>query len=1067
MVWSNTSLNHVYFADSSGGTAVILPPGETPPAVGTLVLVEGVTFQNGYAPAVRATRFRAEQPGALPLPRRVMLDQALTGVEEAQLIELRGFVRQVIDQDGWTDLVVVTNAGEFIATLPVDANLRAHLGALVVVRGVCAARVNAQNQLVGIKLWLNGPEAIVVEDPAPADPFEVPAFSIEALQRYNPSSARRVRLAGVLTRHVRGQSLVIEDENDAILILSREMEPIGVGERVEVVGLPGWQGGRAVLREATYRRATSPVAVAGHIDELSADQVTAPQAGLDQHLVSLRGMLLDTSRSADSHRFLLQSNVGSFEAQLASNRSLDTAGWTAGAELKLTGIYHLKFNENNQPAGFELLLRTPQDVEVLTPAPWWTPGRALVAIGLLGGSGLAGGTWLALLRRKVRVQTALIRRQVAREARLEEDQRAIVAQASDAIFTLNNAGRFTSLNPAGEKLLGVSDNEARDLCFQERLEFDDSTGCLWDELSSGRQDNVTVQARLRQTGGNTVWIEVGARRLREQGQENGVLGVARDITARKQIEQELTRARDTAEAATRSKSAFLANMSHEIRTPMNGVIGMTNLLLTTTLSDEQRDFAVTVNQSAEALLTVLNDILDFSKIEAGRLDVEVTDFDLREVLDGSIELLASRAHDKGLELTALIPHDLPCQLRGDPGRLRQVLLNLLGNAVKFTDRGDVSLALALLAETPTDVTLRIEILDTGIGMTEEVQLKLFQPFTQADGSTTRRFGGTGLGLAISRQLVSLMGGTLEMRSRPGEGSVFSLILKFDRQAPGAEAPAFMVPLLQDKRVLVVDDNATNRRIVLHYVRAQGLTVTAVSSGPEALTVLREAARNGSPFHLAVVDYQMPEMDGVMLAQTIHEDPALRGVRMVMLTSLDRRFRTDELAALGLSQALMKPVRQGELANAMINALGPEAVPKVVPPTATVEVVPVKGVRILVAEDNEVNLRVVSAQLKRLGYSFVSASNGQAAVDALRQETFDLILMDCQMPVLDGYEATRTIRAGGVQANILIVAMTANAMEGDREACLEAGMNDYISKPIRLPDLRKVIERMIPAAVRGE
>ncbi|MEO7597951.1 MAG: response regulator [Opitutus sp.] len=1064
VVWSHPTVDRFFVNDASGGVAVVTPPGEAAPAIGSGINLTAETFQNGYAPAVRATRIRLDQASALPSPRRITLDQALTGVEEAQFVELRGFVREVSDLGEWTELTLVTNAGEFTATVPVDRSLQATQGALVSVRGICTARLNARNRLAGIKLWLSGSDAVVVEDPAPVDPFAVPAISVGGLQRFSPTNSKRARVTGVMSLQRPGHSLVIGDEADSLLVLSRSNEIVGIGEQVEAVGLPGWQGGRAVLREAIYRRVGGARPPAVRIEKLEPVQLAVLHEELDQHVVRVTGTLLDVSPLADSIHFLLQSTGHPFEAELAAANLLDVNRWTIGSTVQITGVYRLRFDERNQPVGFDLVLRTNDDVVLLTAAPWWTPDRAWSVVALLGGGVLAALTWLGLLRRKVNQQTSVIREQVGREARLQEDHRAIIAQASDAIFTLNEAGRFTSLNPAGEQLIRCTESAARGIVFKSLVQFDDSTGCIWEDLCQGRQQSVTVQVQLRPGNMSPVWIEVSARRLNAQGQQNGILGVARDITARKQIEEELTRARDAAEAATRSKSAFLANMSHEIRTPMNGVIGMTNLLLTTTLTDEQRDFAVTVNQSADSLLTVLNDILDFSKIEAGRLDIDETDFDLREVLDGAIELLASKAHEKGLELTGLIPHDLPCKLRGDPGRLRQVLLNLLGNAVKFTDRGDVSMALLLLGESSDEVTLRIEVLDTGIGMTGEVRQKLFQPFTQADGSTTRRFGGTGLGLAISRQLVTLMGGTLDVRSSPGEGSVFSLVITFKRQPAGAEPPLAEIAVLRDTRVLVVDDNATNRRIVLHYIRAHGANATAVASGAEALAALREAAGTDSPYELVVVDYQMPEMDGVMLAEAIRADAEINSVRMVMLTSLDRRFRPEELVALGLTQALMKPVRQGELARAMMKALSPDAATVAIAPVTKLEPTVGNGLRILIAEDNAVNLRVVSAQLQKLGHTFDTASNGEEALAALAKETYDVVLMDCQMPVLDGYEATRAIRSGTVQRNIYIVAMTANAMEGDRENCLAWGMNDYVSKPVRVQELVTVLERINTAGV---
>jgi len=536
--------------------------------------------------------------------------------------------------------------------------------------------------------------------------------------------------------------------------------------------------------------------------------------------------------------------------------------------------------------------------------------------------------------------------------------------------------------------------------------------------------------------------------------------------------EQLRAAHAAAQESTRLKAQFLANMSHEIRTPMNGVVGMIGLLLDTNLSAEQRMLATTVRSSADVLLTILNDILDFSKIEAGQLIFDAAPFDLRDPVEDCLGLLAEKAHNKGLEIAYLIEENVPTQLVGDAGRVQQVLINLVGNAVKFTAKGEVVVRVAKLTEDNRRARLRFTIKDTGIGISRDAQAKLFQPFVQADGSTTRTFGGTGLGLAICRQLVQLMNGEIGLESAPGQGSTFWFTAEFPLQT----ATPKIVPHkaeLAGVRALVVDDNATNREILVRQFAAWRMEAQAVDSAAGALAALRAAALAGAPFQFAVLDMQMPAMSGQELAQSIHADPAIARTRMLLLTSLGHPIGRRELDEVGIGACLTKPARQSQLHDTLVNVLASTGETGAPPPrTERVERSAPADVklRILVAEDNLVNQQVASLQLEKFGYRPDIVGDGEQVIAAVKVHTYDIILMDCQMPGLDGYEATRRIRsweaerrARGEQfAPLHVIAMTANAMLGDRDACFNAGMNDYIPKPVRAVDLAGALARITVA-----
>jgi PAS domain S-box-containing protein len=671
--------------------------------------------------------------------------------------------------------------------------------------------------------------------------------------------------------------------------------------------------------------------------------------------------------------------------------------------------------------------------------------------------------------------TDITERKRAEQALRESEQkfRGLAERSPNMIF-INQKGRIVYANQRCEEITGY----AREMLYSADFSFLELISPESRELVKKNFDKHMkgeevgpYEYTITTKRGQEIEVILNSKLITYAG-ESAVLGIVTDITERKRAEENLKKAKEQAEEANRLKSEFLANMSHEIRTPMNAVIGMTDITLDTELTDEQRDYLNTVKLSARALLELLNDILDLSKIEADKIEMENIDFDVRVTAEGVIDTLAPKASSKGLELACMIHHQVPSLVRGDPGRLRQVLVNLLGNAIKFTEKGEVLVVVDLQEETEDRVTLLFSVTDTGVGIPKEKQEGIFESFTQADGSTTRRHGGTGLGLSICKRLIDLMRGQIGVDSQPGRGSRFWFTVALEKQEE-VEEEVPLPPDIRGMRVLVVDDNKTNRTILVKMLESFGCSPEAVERGNEAIRVLKRASQKEKLFDLVLLDMLMPGMNGEAVLRAIKNDPEIKNVTVIILTSLGERGDAARLEALGCAGYLLKPIKQSQLFDIIITVLSRQSTPserklgKIVTRHTLAEEKR-RRIRLLLAEDNPMNQKLAIALLKRAGYWVDAVENGRMVIQSLGSKSYDLILMDVQMPEMDGLEATRAIReAEGEKCHTPIVAMTAHAMKGDRERCLEAGMDDYISKPIEPQELLKAINKWTASARQQE
>jgi PAS domain S-box-containing protein len=1046
--------------------------------VGQQVQIDGVSGPGAFAPVVEKARIQLLGPGTLPRPLRANLAHLLTGQEDSHWVEMYGIVRSVIVDDGHWHLDLAQPSGRVRVSIIRDWNREAptHLvDAAVRVAGACASVFNKRRQLLGIQIYVPDLSHLILEEPAATDPYAVASQSISSLLQFDPGKANghRTKVTGVVTHVSLGDEFFIQDATGGLRLTKHSDAVIATGDQVEVLGFPALGGYAPVLEDTVYR-----VVGQGELPEpvfITGNQVLEGQFDekiFDNQRIKIRGTLIDISASDRSLTFLLQDGLHLFQARFnVDSSSVRQQPVRRGSLIELTGVCVVQVDQHRQPVAFQLYANTPGGVTVLEAASWWTPQHTTRAMYAGAALAIACAAWVMTLRRRVRQQANTMQERLERELALKRRDRTLTRHSVVGIWQVDPEGRTIFVNPAMRRLLGV--DQETDFLGREADSFLPGLGALCRLASVREEDGGVVTPReaelITASGQRRAVLASVAPIVDEAGQVESWIGTAVDITGLKRVEAELQEAKETAESASRAKSQFLANMSHEIRTPMNGVIGMINLLLRSPLNREQQDFARTVRDSAELLLSLIDDILDFSKIEAGRLALDAVDFDLREVVESSVQVLSHRAGDRGLGFGSIIGPEVPLAVRGDPTRLRQVLLNLMSNAIKFTEQGEVLLQVNLESASNSGCLLRFEVRDTGIGIAPEVQRALFQPFVQADGSTTRKYGGTGLGLAISRQLVRLFRGEIGVRSEPGRGSVFWFTACLEPAIEPLDQGEGLPACFAGKRALVVDDNEVNRRIVGHHLDSWSISWDAVATPELGLERLRTDAVN-NPYDVVILDMQMPGMDGLMMASRIRAEPAIAATKILLLTSLGQDLDRAGLRSLSIQECLNKPFRHEDLRTSLQRSLrrsdGGTALRASEPQdTTTWDAVPKpaapakRPLRILVAEDNAVNQKVALGQLAALGYSADLVEDGAEALDSMSRHRYDLVLMDCQMPRMDGYEATRRIRdleQTGPEAHrrgrTNVVAMTAHAMHGDREKCLAAGMDDYLSKPLLLEEL---------------
>ncbi|WP_172222843.1 response regulator [Caenimonas soli] len=656
---------------------------------------------------------------------------------------------------------------------------------------------------------------------------------------------------------------------------------------------------------------------------------------------------------------------------------------------------------------------------------------------------------------------------VTEKVRLEHTLASLINSISDLIFYKDREGRYLGCNAAYAALVGKPVHEIRGKTCRDL--FPQEVAMVMEE-----HDRISLRELREQASEHWASYPDGTRVMfhtvvsplsNSHDGPQGLLGISRDITQRKKIEEEIRRAKAFAEEATRMKSDFLANMSHEIRTPMNAIIGLSHLALKTELSVRQRDYIQKVQSSGQHLLGIVNDILDFSKVEAGKIDLESVDFDLEKLLDGTTSVIGEKCHAKGLELVLDVASGVPSQLIGDPLRVRQVLLNYAGNAVKFTERGEVVVSVRVAERTESDVLLRFCVRDSGIGLTSEQMGRLFQSFSQADTSTSRKFGGTGLGLAISKKLAELMGGEVGVTSDFGQGSSFWFTARF-RMAQGPKRKLALDPGLQGLRALVVDDNAHARAVALDMLRGMAFTAAEADCGARAIEEVRRAAAAGEPYDIVYLDWRMPGMDGIETARRIRSIGLHAPPMLLMVTAQDRDEVMRDARLVGIEKVLVKPVTPSTLFDMTISMFGAwRGVEASVGPGSAVDkrLAPIRGRRILLVEDNDINQLVAGELLRDAGLVVEVADNGEAALALLEKVRYDLVFMDMQMPVMDGVTATRMIRSDKRLELLPVIAMTANAMEQDRRKCLDAGMDDFLAKPLDPDELWTILLRWLNPA----
>ncbi len=1099
----------MFIQDETGGIFVSSEQMQFKVKSGQFVEVCGFVMSGQYAPTISEPRIKLISPFPVKPVASYSFGDLKNGMADSQWVELEGMVRSVSEEEGKLVMQLAMGNDRIKVRFHDYSFEKAAklVNEVVMIRGVCGGVFNQKSQLINVLLYSDSLSDLRVVKES-ADLSNLPLSRVDSLFRYNAhgNNYQGVRFEGVVTYQNPGQFLFLHDGSGGIQVLTKQNLHVRPGDQIEAMGFPIIGRYSPVLQDARIRIRTSGKAQLPALHEVTAEQ--AMSGAYDSERIAIKGRLLEKDGLPGEQLLMVQSGKWTFPAHLVNSRGgLAIQGIENGSQVKISGICAVNVDDNQIPRSFEIWVDSEKDILLLEKAPWLTGSRALTFLGGMTGVVLLILGWVGLLRHRVRQQTEVI-------FNSEAQYRELFENAHDVILIMNLESSIQNINKVGEQILDAPLEELTRLKFEELVIPADKERFrrLLAKCSRG-SEAFSCELTIENRSGRQFAMDLSFGTISHHGIATGLQVIARDITERLAIEADLRQAKTEAESASRAKSEFLANMSHEIRTPMNGIIGMTSLTLETPLNSEQREYLEMVRSSSVGLLTVINDILDFSKIEAGKLEIHPIPLSLRDTVGTVVKESSYRAHQKGLELIYEIDPAMPDWLEADPIRLRQVIINLIGNAIKFTEKGEIVVTISLSEESsplsslslpqeeatgnvrrdsaplPTvDASLgsmvhriHFQLRDTGIGIAAEKQEMIFDSFTQADSTTSRRFGGTGLGLAISSRLVRLMNGRIWIESRLGIGSVFHFEIPLKEPSEDKLQPC--PPLRQSSQecsVLVVEDNECHRAFLEKTLCRWGMKVVAVDGGQKALELLKNE-KSMSTFSLALIDSTLEGEGGFDLAAQ------LQIPRIMMLSTAGGPPAAARCKQLGIEGYLFKPINPSSLLDKMMSVCegrlsgkesgldpaGDSSAQAAFSPST------MSGLRLLLVEDNRVNQKLASRLLEKQGHTVTLASNGKEALECLYSQVFQAVLMDIQMPGMNGLEASAAIRSIEKQAgkagqpipsestyaywaqkskSIPIIALTAHAMKEDEQRCLEAGMDGHISKPINPTELMEALEK---------